>query len=156
MKQIIFVLIIVLFLAGCEETSLNQQTIDVRAEEEIMEKTEQITVENTEPEISIALSTDKELYHSNEIMKVTVDIECNIQVRNATLRVYGIHASRYRLDKNQAVNLEPGNNTVVIDYKTPSCNRCSGIRPGTYEVSAELSYGGIGAAKATKNIEIQQ
>jgi hypothetical protein len=116
-----------------------------------------VTTEKTfqNPGLLISLSTDKPLYHSNEVMKIDVGVVSMNQM-NVQLKVYGIYASRNRLDNVQDVNIIAGENKFSVDYTAPSCNTCSGIKAGNYSITAELVSGNKSLAKVVKNVEIQQ
>jgi hypothetical protein len=88
-------------------------------------------------------------------MNISVSINANKPVENVSVKVYGIYASRNRIELSKTIKLEPGNNIVEFDFRTPSCNRCSGISPGNYSITAEAEYSGT-TIKETKQIEIQQ
>ena len=103
---------------------------------------------------SLTLATDKELYHSNENMNVSVTADIS-DACNATLRVYGINSRYNRLDKTQIVKLSKGLNTLSVDYTTPRCNTCSGIKAGTYDITAELKIENT-TSNASKKVDIQQ
>lgn len=136
MKQIL-ILLAILFIAGCEEVQLEENT------------------QTTELIPHFSLSTGKDLYHSNEMMNISFDINSEMK-ENITVRVYGIHASRNRLDMSKEVELVPGENTVEFDYMTPSCTGCAGIKPGTYKINAEFSKDGEVLGSMSKDIEIRQ
>jgi len=93
-----------------------------------------------------AVTTDKELYHSNDVMKITVLVRSQGDMTNTTLVLSGIrdrHGSPH-LRKEIPVSLSPGPNTLVYDHRLPTCSSCSGLLPGTYEVEAALvREGGI-------------
>ncbi|MBW2991722.1 hypothetical protein KY345_00710 [Candidatus Woesearchaeota archaeon] len=139
MKQILFILLAI-FLVGCQETELDIQEVS----------------EETPPQANLELTTDKDLYHSNEMMNINVNIATDMQADNVSVRVYGIYASRNRLDMSKNLDLNIGSNDAVFEFKTPSCNTCSGIRAGTYEINAEISKDGEVIGKTSKEIEIRQ
>ena len=144
MKKEILFLVFLVFLAGCtiEEGEINQINNDEK------------DIENFQ--LTVNMSTDKELYHSNEAMKIIVGIQSSDDLKEAQLRTYGIYAARYRMDQNKIINLTKGDNEIIIDYTTPKCTGCAGIAPGTYQIFAELGYEGIIIGNSTKNIEIRQ
>ncbi|MBD3248905.1 hypothetical protein GF336_02560 [Candidatus Woesearchaeota archaeon] len=114
-------------------------------------------VELVNPDISsITLSTDKNLYHSDELMNITASIQSNIESENLILRIYGIYSGRNRLDSSKTINLKKGMNMESIQYKTPRCTGCAGIRPGTYQINAQLKYNNTLIANASKDIDIAQ
>jgi hypothetical protein len=108
------------------------------------------------PEVEASLSTDKGLYHSNELMDITVTVDSSSSLRDVDVRVYGINSRYYRLDKTEKKDLDVGLNTIKFSYKTPPCTGCAGISPGTYQVSVDLIYNGNVLATATNDVEIRQ
>ena len=123
-------LILVIFLAGCN----------------IVRTSEHIT----------GLKTDKELYHSGEIIHMTYSIYSKVNLENVKVRFYGINATKYRLDQIKLVNITIGNNTINFDYVAPKCYGCAGIKPGMYNISAEVSYSNRTLTTVSKEIEIKQ
>jgi hypothetical protein len=139
MKQILFLIALIL-IAGC--TSVAQM---------------QINEPKTVPSIEkINLKTDKDLYHSGEIIHIEAKISSEMALSNATVRFYGIYASRYRLDQTKTSDLTIGENIVILDFTAPRCYGCAGISPGTYQISVDVVYGNETLANVTKDIEIRQ
>lgn len=103
----------------------------------------------------ITLTTDKELYHSGEIIHITANVNSPIILDNATIRFYGIHSRRYRLDQTKTVDLHEGENTITLDYQAPRCYGCAGIKPGTYKISADCMHNGQTLANTSVDIEIR-
>ena len=128
-----YLVILLLLLVGCEITQINSPVLD-----------------------TMRITTDKELYHSGEIIHITANINSPMELNNITIRFYGIHASRYRLDQTKIVNLYKGNNNITLDYNAPRCYGCAGINPGTYEICTDVIYNGKSLANATINVEIRQ
>lgn len=106
--------------------------------------------------INLSFSTDKELYHSNEIMKIKVFVNSEDEIKDTLVKVYGIMSGYYRLNIEERRNLNKGLNEINFEYRTPSCTGCAGIRQGNYEITAELIYNDKTIKKETKNIEIRQ
>ncbi len=133
MKKILFILSL-LFLMGCESR----------------------TIGPTGSAYGMQLSTDKNVYHSNEIMNITIDIQSNTDTKNMTLRIYGIYSGKNRLERTKTITLKKGANTESITYKTPRCTGCAGIRPGTYKVNAQLKYNNTLLVNTSNDIDIAQ
>jgi hypothetical protein len=142
MKAIILILILVLFTVGCEQAELQEEISTAEAQETL--------------NANIELATDKELYHSNEMMNINVDISADKEEENITVKVYGIYASRNRLDLTKNTALSQGDNNIAFEYKTPSCNTCSGIKAGRYQITADILKDGSKIASVSKNIDIEQ
>ena len=106
-------------------------------------------------EVKAAITLDKSIYHSGE--RMGIDIKINSQKRiDVNLNVYGIYAGYFRLNKTQAVVLEPGANVVSFSYLSPPCNKCAGVAEGTYVISTEVLYNGDVVARDNKNVELKQ
>lgn len=127
-----FILLLIL-VVGCETAQLETSSID-----------------------EITLSTDKELYHSGEIIHITAGINSPAEIENVTIRFYGIYSGRYRLDQTKVVDLHEGENNVTLDYNAPRCYGCSGISPGTYQISTDVIFNGGSMLNSTVDVEIRQ
>lgn len=103
----------------------------------------------------INLTTDKDLYHSNEIIKVTADIDSPVQLNNVSVRFYGIYSRRYRLDQTKIVDLNKGDNIITLDYQAPKCYGCAGIKPGTYKINADIIYNEETLTNTSVDIELR-
>lgn len=87
-----------------------------------------------------SFQTDKNLYHSKEMMQIQVSISSGSPVANATVHIWGI-TDRYgdtHLLKDIPVELKPGVTTITTEYQLPACSKCSGIDPGDYPVNLKL------------------
>ena len=87
-----------------------------------------------------SFQTDKDLYHSKEMMQIQVSISSGSPVANATVHIWGI-TDRYgdtHLMKDIPVELNPGVTTITTEYQLPACSKCSGIDPGDYPVNLKL------------------
>ena len=142
MKQILLITAILLLITGCAEQKIAQQ------------KSEDTTASTQQ--LSAAIETDKETYHSSEMMSINITLSSNTDIENASVRIYGIEASGNRIDISKQTNIKQGKNTVNFEYTTPKCNTCSGIKPGTYQLNTEVMQKGEIIAKTSKDINIQQ
>jgi hypothetical protein len=105
-----------------------------------------------------SVSTDRELYHSNEIMKVTVEVTSTRPITNATFLFFGIE-DRYgglKLNSTLSANLTPGTNTISYEHPMPSCSHCSGLDPGDYQFNVTLERDGAILDTANHTIRIEQ
>jgi hypothetical protein len=106
----------------------------------------------------LSVSTDKELYHSNEVMHISVDVTSSGTMNNATLLITGIE-DRYgdtRLMHTIAANLSPGTNRLTYDYQLPPCSHCAGLDPGDYEFNITLERDGMILDYTNHTIRIEQ
>ena len=105
-----------------------------------------------------AVTTDKDLYHSNEIMKITIAINSAGNLDNATVSIdcirdqYGM----MRITHDMPVNLSPGPNIFFYEYNLPSCSKCSGLGEGTYQVNVTLLRRGVPLSTMTHSVELKQ
>lgn len=105
-----------------------------------------------------SVSTDKDLYHSNEIMYVTVEVTSRGTLNNATISFSGIE-DRYgglKLNGSLPANLTPGLNTLSYDHPMPSCSHCSGLDPGDYRFNVTLERDGLVLDSTNHTIRIEQ
>lgn len=106
----------------------------------------------------LSVTTDSDLYHSNNVMKITVAVTSSGTISNAALNFTGI-TDRYGDDKMvhvMPVNLSPGTNTLTYDHQLPSCSHCSGLDPGTYSFNVTLERDGMMMDQANHSIRIEQ
>lgn len=171
--MVLFVLVVGVLISGCVQKGIESTTTSVTSSNTLQATstttssttTSSTTTSSTTSttttvisnlEMEIILSTDKETYHSNELMNITATINSSDEVRGVDIRVYGINAGFHRLDKTGGINLDQGVNTRTFTYKTPRCYGCAGISPGTYRINAELVYNGEIIASSTIEVGIEK
>ncbi len=106
----------------------------------------------------LSVSTDKDLYHSNEVMKISIDITSSGTLDNTLVRIEGIE-DRYgnlRLTREIAANLSPGTNQFSEDFRLPSCSHCAGLDAGTYFVNVTLEKEGVIMDTVSRQVQIEQ
>lgn len=106
----------------------------------------------------LSVTTDNDLYHSNNVMKITVTVTSSGTISNAAVNFTGI-TDRYGDDKLvhvMPVNLSPGTNTLTYNHQLPSCSHCSGLDPGTYSFNVTLERDGMVLDQANHSIRIEQ
>ncbi|MDP2753128.1 MAG: hypothetical protein Q8P40_01900 [Nitrospirota bacterium] len=84
--------------------------------------------------------TDKEVYYSNETMLVSLEIFSEDDIKNVRVNVSGIENTfgRSMIEDSRVVSLKKGNNTIDFVFKTPSCEECSALSPGSYMINATV------------------
>ena len=89
----------------------------------------------------LAIATEKDVYYSNETLKVHVDFYSRIDGK-ANLEVSGIRNDfgRPLIEKIQVIAFVKGINGFNFEFKTPSCEECSGLAPGEYAVNATVKF----------------
>jgi hypothetical protein len=96
--------------------------------------------------------TEKGLYHSAELMRFNATVESNMYLSEAMVKASGISG---KMNIERTVDIEEGENIMEFETTLPSCNTCSGIRPGNHTISVQLYYGEL-IAEASTTVEIQQ
>lgn len=105
-----------------------------------------------------SFTTDKDLYHSNEVMNIAISVSTTGTVDNATVRIQGIsdRHGRSRLSHDIHANLSSGPATFVYEYHLPSCSSCAGLDPGNYEVNVTLFRNNETLSQLNRTIRIEQ
>ncbi|PWB55000.1 MAG: hypothetical protein C3F06_03355 [Candidatus Methanoperedenaceae archaeon] len=89
----------------------------------------------------LAITTEKDVYYSNETLKVHIDFYSRTDGK-ANLEVSGIRNDfgRPLIEKIQDIAFVKGINGFNFEFKTPSCEECSGLSPGEYAVNATVKF----------------
>lgn len=105
-----------------------------------------------------SVTTDKDLYHSHEIMNITVSLSSHGETGNATLRLKGIQDEdgHFQLNQDIPLTLSPGPNTFVYDHQLPHCSSCSGLLEGMYKIDASLIVNGDIVSNMTHTFQLKQ
>jgi len=91
----------------------------------------------------VNVSTDKDLYHSAEVMTFKVLVYAVKDFEDVNVTANGIVN---RLNATRIVNLTEGVSEVPFVYTLPRCNVCGGIRAGYYNITGGVVYGNISLA----------
>ncbi|HLB72308.1 MAG TPA: cytochrome c biogenesis protein CcdA [Candidatus Methanoperedens sp.] len=91
----------------------------------------------------LTIVTDKEVYHSNETLKVRVDFYSKDNAR-AQIQVSGIKNAfdAASIKETRDVEIIKGVNSFDFEFKTPSCEECTAVSPGEHVINATVSTGG--------------
>ncbi len=105
-----------------------------------------------------SVATDKDLYHSNEVMQITIVVESPGAASNASVVINGIQDinGRNRLDLNMTTSLLRGPNTLTYPYQLPSCSHCAGLDPGDYQFNVTVLENGMSSKKVNHTVRIEQ
>lgn len=97
---------------------------------------------STYQENTLTISTEKEVYHSNETLKVHIEFNSTKEV-GANIQVSGIKNlfGRAMLSETRETILKKGDNSFDFEFETPSCEECSAVAPGTHYLNATISIG---------------
>jgi len=105
-----------------------------------------------------SVTTDKDLYHSKEVMNITVLVNTPGDMSNTTLKFRGLQ-DRYgdfQIEKEIPVNLSSGLNILVYEHRLPSCSSCSGLSEATYQIEVELIHDGTIISNMSHSIQLKQ
>jgi len=91
---------------------------------------------------TLSVATEKEIYHSNETLKVYVDFN-SPDAGSAEIQVSGIKNmfDTPLVSEKKNVRIEKGNNRIDFEFTTPSCEECSALKPGTFFINSSVSLG---------------
>jgi hypothetical protein len=105
-----------------------------------------------------SVTTDKDLYHSNEVMMVTILVDSAAQTNDTSLKIEGITDTygQIRLSHIMPANLTPGSNIFHYDYHLPTCSKCSGLDPGTYPINVTLEKNGTIISNLSIKVNLEQ
>ena len=98
------------------------------------------------------LSTDKELYHSADVMNLSITIYSMSELQGVQVTANGINN---KMNMLKTVNLSSGENTFHFIYRLPRCNVCGGIGAGRYDIRCEVIHGNT-SVKNTTYVELRQ
>jgi hypothetical protein len=109
-------------------------------------------------QLTLNLSSDKEVYHSSEEMELGTAIETGTGIENLTIRVYGIKDSRgnYRVNGERVVNVDPPGAAETFAFRMPSCYGCAGVSPGEYEIVFEVLQNGEVIENCSKTVKLEK
>ena len=105
-----------------------------------------------------SVSTDKDLYHSNEVMKIVISLSSPGEGQNTSVVIQGIEGSdgKMWLEHTLAVPDSPGPAILMYDFNLPRCSRCSGLDEGTYGFDVALVKDGVVLSNMTHSVQIAQ
>ncbi|MFA4957421.1 MAG: cytochrome c biogenesis protein CcdA [Candidatus Methanoperedens sp.] len=90
----------------------------------------------------LVVITDKEIYRSNETLKVHIDFN-STQEGKAQITVSGIKNAfeRALINGSRDEIIKKGQNSFDFEFSTPSCEACSALSPGEYAINATVTTG---------------
>ncbi len=105
-----------------------------------------------------SVTTDKDLYHSNEVMMMKILVNSTGFNNETSLKIEGIIDTygQTRLLQVMPANLKPGLNSFTYDYHLPSCSKCSGLNPGNYPINVTLEKNGTVISNLSIHVNLEQ
>ena len=106
----------------------------------------------------VSVTTDKPLYHSNEVMQIEITVSSTAPEKDATIKIDGFTDSygQTRLSHIMNASLSPGSNIFTYSYNLPPCSKCAGLEPGQYPVNVTLRKNGTPVSEKTIMIDLEQ
>ncbi len=91
----------------------------------------------------LSISTEKEIYHSNETLEILLDFNSPDNGKGQ-IEVSGIKNAfgRPSINERRDAVIQKGSNRFVFEFKTPSCEECSAIEPGVHDINATVNITG--------------
>jgi hypothetical protein len=89
-----------------------------------------------------SMITDKDIYHSNEEMKIVLSLYSAENISGVVVNVSGIENKwgKDLVSFSKSMNVTSGENEMTFTSKLPSCSPCAGIGLGTYFINVSVSY----------------
>ncbi len=105
---------------------------------------------------ALSISTDRDVYHSNETLRAHVDFN-SPDSGKGQVQVSGVRNTfnRALINETRDANIEKGYNGFDFEFTTPSCEECSALSPGVYAVNATVNIGGR-AFEAYRRITLER
>jgi hypothetical protein len=91
--------------------------------------------------VTLSIELNGDVFYSEDLMIINVTVD-SVQDydEELRLRVDGIHAGPFqKLSEYEDFFLDAGTMNIIFEYDVPRCYGCSGIDPGTYNMTAILS-----------------
>jgi hypothetical protein len=153
---IVFLFICLIFLAyeNTQKTDFVEENYIKPLEIGIPQKTS----ERENPQLTLKLSSDREIYHSSEEMELRTNIETETKIENLTVKVYGIRDRRgnFRVSGERILNIEPPGTSETFEFRMPSCYGCAGVSPGDYEIIFEAIHNGEILGNFSKTVKLEK
>lgn len=92
------------------------------------------------PAYQASISTDKQAYKSRETIQMEVRLTVPEDREDAEIKLFGIKNKygAYKVKRGLDTDLVEGENTIKANATVPSCYGCSGIEPGTFQMTVVL------------------
>ncbi len=143
---IILLAAITIFLSGClENESKNLSPNKIKKNE-------------NPAKINITAKSDRTVYSSYEKIILDINITSDKELDDILVSAKGISAfGKNYFDKNQSISFTKQKNQNIRLIETlPSCNSCSGLRPGNYKINILVTNQGEILNQSSINVTIKQ
>jgi hypothetical protein len=102
------------------------------------------------------VTTDKELYHSREVIKIAIFLNASQETDDTTVRIVGIRDQfgRMRLSHTMPATISSKPAVLTYEYPLPHCSSCSGLKNGVYEINVTLVRNGAIISHMTRSVQI--
>jgi cytochrome c biogenesis protein CcdA/thiol-disulfide isomerase/thioredoxin len=92
---------------------------------------------------TLSISTNRDIYHSNETLKAHVDFNSSNSGKGQ-VQVSGVRNAfnRALINETRDANIEKGYNGFDFEFTTPSCEECSALSPGVYAINSTVNIDG--------------
>jgi len=119
---------------------------------------ENLTTTPETSQLTLNLSSNKEVYHSSEEMELRTTIETSSRAENLTIKVYGIKDRRgkFRVNGEKVVDINPPGTSETFAFRMPSCYGCAGVSPGEYEIIFEVMHTGEVIGNFSKTVKLEE
>ena len=90
----------------------------------------------------VSLSTDKDIYHSNENVEIVLAVYSPDDISDVLIKISGVKSRKgvYFVSLSNNTNLIAGENKITFTQKLPACSGCVGISTGTYFINVSVAY----------------
>ncbi len=109
--------------------------------------------------VQINATANKSIYISYEKVIIDIDLLSNQNLNDVLIKAKGI-TSRLKRDyfnQNKIIDLpKQTNQKIILSQTLPSCNSCSGLSPGNYQIAVTAEYQGQILAAKKINLTIKQ
>ena len=109
-------------------------------------------------ELEVSLVPDKDTYSFAEAMLIQVIIDTSQSMDNVTIEGHGLVSSKgpQIYIGPRTVDLLPGTNIINFSKRVPSCSPCTKLNPGSYNITASVTYKGDIIATVSRSIQLTE
>jgi hypothetical protein len=106
----------------------------------------------------LQVTTDRDVYHSRDIMKITVVADIAPPADNMTLKIEGIRDTHGKLRLRHSVPVNTTGSSVILldDFELPPCSSCAGLPAGDYPFNVTLIRDDSTLSATNHTVRIEQ